>query len=193
MAKKRNWLTLLALLPLTLVIGAGEGGKVIQGRVIALDKTKGTVTIIKDAKADKDKPEYALPPVTFTLPATPGDMDPEPKAGKRIKLDVKAKQIIIFDTASQNFKTLDYTLVDQKEGVDKEDPLVAGKKFPVVDQEKKAITVYSPRQKILTAFSLPAEYLALPPDTWDNGDEVTITYQEEGKAKKITNLSKPKK
>lgn len=193
MAKKSIWLTILALLPLILVLGAGEGGKVHQGRVIAFDKAKGTITIIKDAKADAAHPDYTLPPITFTIPADPADMGPEPKAGKRIKLDVKAKQIIIFDPTSQNFKKLDYTLVDQKEGVEKDDPLVAGKKFPAVDKEKKTIIVYSPRQKIMTTFSLPDEYLALPTDTWDNGDEVSIAYQEEGKAQKITNLSKTKK
>lgn len=64
------------------------------------------------------------------------------------------------------------------------------KSFPVVDREKKAITVYSKRQKILTTFSVPDEYFALPDNTWDSGDEVRIYYKEEGKARRFMNLSK---
>jgi hypothetical protein len=124
------------------------------------------------------------------------EMGPEPKAGYRMKLDTKKNQIIIYDTVTQNFLTIDYKLVDQKENLDPKDPLVydkaadKAKKFPVIDKEKKTITVYSKRLKIMTTFTPPDEYFARSDKTWDAGDEVRIYYKEEGKAKRFMNLSK---
>ena len=191
MLKKYCGLTLLVMLPLILAYGCGEMGKVDQGRVIAFDKAKGTVTLIRDMKADPKNPDYSqLPPFVYEIPKDFNEMGPEPKAGLRMKLDAKAKQITIFDPASQNFKKIDFTLIDQKEGVDAEDPLVKDKKFPLVDKEKKAITLYSKRQKLLTTFSVPDEYFALPAGAWDAGDEVRIYYKEAGKARRLMNISK---
>ncbi|MDP2993237.1 MAG: DUF4881 domain-containing protein [Deltaproteobacteria bacterium] len=197
MAKKYSWITVLAVLPLVLMLGCGELGKVDQGRVIEYDKEKGTVTLIRDLKADPKKPDYSsLPPHIYAVPTDPGEMGPEPKAGKRMKLDTQKRQITIFDNATQNFKTIDFTLIDQKENVDKDNPLVydeaadKAKDFPVVDREKKTIIVYSKRLKSLTTFSLPDEYFALPDDTWTAGDEVRIYYKEEGKARRFMNISK---
>lgn len=191
MDKRLGWLILLAVLPLALALGCGEMGKVDQGRVIAYDKDKDTVTLIQDKKAEPGSPDYnTLPPHTYLLPKDPNEMGPEPKAGKRMKLDTKAKEITIFDTANQNFKKIAYTLIDQKEGVDRNNPLVAGKNFPLVDKTKKAITIYSARQKILTTFTVPEEYFALPDDTWDAGDEVRVYYKEPGKSLRFMNISK---
>ena len=191
MLKKYCGLTLLVILPLILAYGCMEMGKVDQGRVIAFEKAKGTVTLIRDMKGDPKSPDYShLPPVVYEIPKDPGEMGPEPKPGQRMKLDAQAKQIIIFDQASQNFKKIDYTLVDQKEGVDEENPLVKDKKFPLVDKEKKAITLYSKRQKLLTTFGVPDEYFALPAGAWDAGDEVRIYYKETGKALRLMNISK---
>ena len=113
-----------------------------------------------------------------------------PKAGKRIKLDAKKNQIIIYDNASSALKTIDYTLVEQKENIEPDNALVAGKKFPLVDKTAKTVTVFSKRQKILTVFTLPEAELGSPDSMWDNGDELKITYAEEGKATKLENLSK---
>jgi hypothetical protein len=191
MVKKYGIFTLLVVLTGVFLTGCGELGKVDQGRVIAFDKEKKEVTLIQDKKADIGKPDYSiLPPHKYLIPTDPNEMGAEPKAGMRMKLDAEKKQITIFDPASQNFKTLDYTLVEQKEKVAKDDPLVKDKKFPLVDKEKKAITIYSGRQKLLTTFSLPEEYLSLPPATWDAGDEVRIYYKEEGKALRLMNITK---
>ena len=191
MLKKYCGLTLLVILPLILAYGCGEMGKVDQGRVIEFDKAKGTVTLIRDMKADPKSPDYShLPPMVYEIPKDPDEMGPEPKAGQRMKLDAKTKQIIIFDQASQNFKKIDYSLIDQKEGVDPGDPLVKDKKFPLVDKEKKSITLYSKRQKLLTTFSVPDEYFAFPVGAWDAGDEVRIYYKEAGKARRLMNISK---
>lgn len=189
--KKLLWFSILAVLPLALLLGCGELGKVDQGRVIEFNKEKGTVTLIKDMKADPQKPEYTeLPPHVYEIPKDPGEMGPEPKAGMRMKLDTKNLEIVIFDKASQNFKTIKYTLLDQKEGVARDNPLVKDKKFPIVDREKKTITVYSGRQKIMTTFNVPDEYFAYPDGTWEAGDEVRIYYHQPGKAQRLMNISK---
>jgi len=190
MNKKLSRLIFLAVLPTILLLGCGKMGKVDQGRVVAFDKAKWTVIIVSD-KGEPGKPDYSvLPPVTYTLPKTPSEMGPEPKVGMRMNLDTAKKVITIFDSSTQGFKKIDYTLIYQKENVEKTDPLVANKKFPVIDKEKKAITIYSGRQKILTTFTLPEEYFALPDNTWDAGDEVRIYYKEPGKALRFMNVTR---
>jgi len=190
MAKKFSFLTLLAILPVFVVFGCGELGKVDQGRVIAFDKDKETVTFIIDVKHDPANPDYSGAPVTFELPKDPAERGEDPKFGKRMKLDAKAREIVIYDVATKGFKKIAYTLIDQKEGVAKDDPLVKGKKFPLVDKAKKTITLYSGRQKLLTTFSLPEEYFALPDDTWEAGDEVRIYYKEPGKCLRFMNITR---
>jgi hypothetical protein len=193
MGKKVSWWTLVASLAATLVLGGlgcGEMGKVDQGRVIAFDKAKATVTFINDVKHDPGNPDYSGAPMTFSLPTDPADRGEDPKAGKRMKLDAKAREIVIYDTGTQSMKKITYTLIDQKEKVGKDDPLVKGKKFPLVEKDKKAITIYSGRQKLLTTFSLPEEYFALPDDTWEAGDEVRVYYKEPGKALRFMNITR---
>jgi len=192
MGNKRNgWMTILLVVPLLLVVGCGEYGKVDQGRVIGYDKEKRVVTLIQDIRAEPGNPDYnTLPPHAYTLPTDPHEVGPEPKAGLRMKLDVDKDDIVIFDTATQTFKTIHFKLVDKKTKVDRKDPLVSGKTFPIVDREKKTITIYSARQKILETFTVPDEYIGLPDYTWDAGDEVRIYYKEAGKARRFMNISK---
>lgn len=189
-------IAVLLILPLAFISGC-DYGKVDQGRVVKIDKDKGVVTLIRDVKNDSQNPEYTyLPALTYTLPKDPNEMGAEPKAGMRMKLDTKKNEIVIFDPAVQKFETIPYTLIDQKENVAKEDPLVwdasqkKAKKNPVVDKDKKTISIYSGRQKILTTFSLPEKYFSLPESTWDAGDEVRIYYKEDGKALRLMNVSK---
>ena len=106
-----------------------------------------------------------------------------------MKLDAEKNQIIIFDSKAQNFKPIDFKPVEKKTGVEKDDVLVKGKKFPVVDKQKQTVTIYSGRQKILETFSLPEEYFALPDSTWDAGDEVRIYYKQDGKAIRFMNIT----
>jgi hypothetical protein len=193
MGKRLNWWALVASLAAALVLGGfgcGEMGKVEQGRVIAFDKAKETVTFIVDIKHDTANPDYSGAPLIFSLPKDPMERGEDPKAGLRMKLDTKTREIVIYDPASQGMKKITYTLIDQKENVGKTSPLVADKKFPIVDKEKKAITVYSGRQKLLVTFSVPEEYLALPDNTWEAGDEVRIYYKEPGKAARFMNITK---
>jgi len=197
MTRKSIWRTLLVALPVALLMGCSEPGKVDQGRVIKFDKTTKTLTMIRDKANDAQKPDYTvLPPVTYVLPSNPEEVGPEPKAGGRMKIDNKKNQITIYDPATQNFKTIDFIMVDFKENIDKEHPLVYDKetdkpkKFPVVDKEKKTITIYSGRQKTLSVIQLPEEYFSMPDDTWDAGDEARVYYKEEGKALRFMNVSK---
>jgi len=191
MGKKSLGLLLLVVLPALLLAGCGELGKVDQGRVIEFDQTKKTVTLIQDKKAEPGKPDYnTLPPHVYTLPTDPNEIGALPKPGKRMNLDTKAKKITIFDAASQNFKTLDYTLIDQKDDIRRDNPLVEDKEFPIVDRAKKTITIYSARQRILTTFTLPEEYFAMPDNTWTAGDEVRIYYHQPGKAQRFMNITR---
>jgi len=192
MDKKVSWWALVATLAATLLLGGfgcGELGTVDQGRVVAFDKEKATVTIIEDIKHDPADPDYSGAPKTFSLPTDPAERGEDPKAGLRMKLDTDTREITIFDEASQGMKTITYTLIDQKEKVARTSPLVVGKEFPIVDRDKKAITVYSSRQKLLVTFSVPAEYFALPDNTWTAGDEVRIYYKEPGKAARFMNIT----
>jgi hypothetical protein len=193
MGKKVSWWALVATLAATLLLGGfgcGELGKVDQGRVVAFDKEKATVTIIEDIKHDPANPDYSGAPKTFSLPTDPMERGEDPKAGLRMKLDTNTREITIFDEASQGMKTITYTLIDQKENVGKSSPLVVDKEFPIVDRDKKAITVYSSRQKLLVTFSVPGEYFARPDNTWTAGDEVRIYYKEPGKAARFMNITK---
>jgi len=191
MAKRYIWLSVVALLPLALALGCGELGKVDQGRVVAYDSAKGVVTLIQDKKAEPGKPDYnTLPPHSYAIPADPGEMGPEPKAGLRMKLDMDKKVITIYDPETKAFKDITFEVVEKKEGVAKDNPLVEGKKLPAVDKEKKALTIYSGRQKLYAVITLPEEYLDRPASTWDAGDEVRIYYKEPGKALRLMNVSK---
>ena len=197
MIRKILWTMMTAILLPIFLFGCTEFGTVDQGRAIEFDKEKGLITIIRDVKHDAKNPDYSfLPPVTYLKPVDLQEMGADPKAGYRMKLDTKKKQIVIFDKAAQNFKTIDYISVDEQENIDRRHPLVydnateKAKKFPVVDKDKKQITIYSPRQKILVTISVPAEYFALPDYTWDSGDEVRIYFKEPGKALRLMNISK---
>jgi hypothetical protein len=190
MGKKLCWRALLIILSFALLCGCGELGKVDQGRVIEFDQAKSIVTLIQDVKADPGNPDYSGAPHVYTMPKDPAERGADPRAGKRMKLDTKTREIVIFDTATKGFKKIPYTLIDEKDDVDRNNPLVKDKKFPAVDKAKKTITIYSGRQKILITFTLPEEYFALPDDTWEAGDEVRIYYKEPGKALRFMNITK---
>lgn len=199
MPKKVNRLmsALAVFLLVAVLAGCQKMGRVDQGRAIEFDKEKGTVTMIRDASPNPDNPEYShLPPVTYQVPTNPDEMGADPKPGKRMKLDAIRREIVIYVPALNNFAKINYTLVDQKENVGPDDPLVLDKvtrkpkTFPVVDQHRKTITIYSRRQKTVTTFAVPDEYFAMPADTWDSGDEIRIYYKEEGKARRLMNVSR---
>ncbi len=185
------------LIPMFIIgCSASDSEKVDQGRVISFDKDKGLITIARDVNHDARQPDYnSLPIVYQQKPANPEDMGPEPKAGQRMKLDAVKKQIIIFDTTTRGFKTINYTLIDEQDNIERKHPLVYDKaiqkpkKFPIINRDKRQITLYSPRQKKLVTFSVPIEYFSLPESTWNAGDDVMIYYQQDGKALRLKNIS----
>ena len=194
--KKRRLIIGLAVVSMLTAIGCGEEEKIDQGRVIALDKTKGTITLIREKKTDPQNPDYSqLPPVTYDLSKDFLEIKTEIKVGLRVKLNARKNQIIIYDPATQNFRTIDYTLLNQKEGIAIDNPLVFDtdnrkpKAFPIIDRERKMITVYSRRQQILTTFTVPQKYFNLPEYTWNPGDEVRV-YFKERKALRLINITK---
>ena len=194
----KRTLFLLSIALLTFgVLGCDEYGKVDQGRVIAFDNDKQTVTVIEDKNMDSQNPDYAiLPPHTYTMPTDPAERGADPKVGMRLKLDVDAKVIKIFNTQTQTIEDLPITIVDVQKDIAKDHPLVfdkeknAAKQFPVVDKDKKTISIYSGRQKMLATFSVPDAYVDFPENTWDAGDEVRIYWKEKGKAIRFMNITK---
>ncbi len=199
MIRKCIVIAILCALPLLLISGCNKDlGKVDQGRVIDYDADKKIVTFIRDVKADPGNPEYTqLPPLTYEMPKDRNDISgAEPKAGYRMKLDTKKSQVIIYDPAAKKFTAIDYKLIDQKDFVEKDNPLVfdavekKAKQFPVIDKDQKTITLYSKRQKILTTFTVADEYFALPANVWEAGDEVRVQYKENGKALKFLNITR---
>ena len=195
---------LITFISLVAVAGCVKFGNVDQGRVIAYDKETRTLTMIRDVSPEaRDMnidlffPDYTvLPPVKYRLSDDPMESGPEPRAGLRMKLDLVKKQVIVFDPGSQTLKTIDYAVVEQKENIQKDDPLVydydskKARNFPVIDRGKKTITIYSPRQKTLVIFALPESCFDLPDYTWVAGDEVRVYYKEPGIARRFMNVSK---
>jgi len=78
-----------------------------------------------------------------------------------MKLDAEKNQIIIFDAKAQN-SSRSISADRKKTGVERQDPLVQGKKFPVVDKQKKTVTIYSTRQKIVETIAFPRSTLNCP-------------------------------
>jgi hypothetical protein len=190
MLKKRYWTFLIVALPLAALLGCVQDGKVDQGRVVAFDADKRLVTIIRDVKMDPIHPQYThLPPLVYSLPEDPAETGPLPKAGRRLKLDADNNQIVLFEPATQNFKRVDFTPVEKIMNVNPDDARVKGKKFPIIDRDKKTITIYSSRQRIYETVKVADEYLALPEATWDAGDEVRIYYKQDGKSLRFMNLT----
>ncbi|MDW8136326.1 MAG: DUF4881 domain-containing protein [Thermodesulfobacterium sp.] len=168
-----------------------EFGQVVQGRTIDYDEKNMIVTVVLDARQDAKNPDYSiLPPVKFKLPEKDYMRGPIPKAGKRIKLDLDKKEVVIFDDATQNFLHIPIEIVEKKTGIRKDDPLVKDKKFPIIDKEKSTVTTYSARLQTYIIFRVPQEHIDRPPITWEAGDEVRIYYREPGKAHKFMNVSK---
>ena len=188
---------LLAALPVVFLAGCVDYGKVDQGRTVAVDKDKKTVTFIRDKANDWQKPDYTyLPALTYTFPVDPAEMGETPKAGLRMKLDAEKAQVVLYDPKKQNFETIPIQIVDKQEGIDGKHPLVydvaadKAKVFPALDKDKKTVTIYSGRQKLLVTFIVPEEYAALPATAWDSGDEVRVYYKEDGKAIRLMNVTK---
>jgi hypothetical protein len=190
MAKRYGWWPLLGILVAVFVWGC-EMGQVDQGRVVGFDPDKREATIIRDLNyEDPLRPDYShLPPLVYKVPTDPHEMGPLPDVGYRLKIDLEKREIKIFDPATQDFKFVPFTPIDVQENVRRDDPRVRDKDWPVIDQEKRTITVYSARQRLLITFTVEDNYFELPAKTWQYGDEVRIYYKEPGQALRFMNIN----
>ena len=193
------------LFPLLILVsfalaGCSEYGEVEQGRTVAFDKQAGTVTIIKDSGIDDRNPQYTvLPPHTFQLPTESVETGADPDVGLRVNLDAKNNIITMYDPKTQQFDKLPFTMVQKEENVSvrRQHPLVYDsatkqpRHFPVVDAEKKTVTIYSVRQMLYTVIKLSDEdFATYGPEDWAAGDDVRIYFKEPGKALRFMNVSK---
>lgn len=185
-------LKISAFAALTALLNCGGFGNVNQGRVIRYQKEQGLVTVISDSNyRDPQHPRYdVLPPVTVRLPEDPHEMGPEPQAGMLLVRDWSNKRLLVFDAAAGVTRVIPYTLVEQFDGVSRDDPRVRGLRLPVIDRARKTVTLYGRRDRRLYTIAVADEYLNLPEDTWKPGDEVRYYYKDPARALRFMNVSK---
>jgi hypothetical protein len=173
-------------------LGCGGSGSVNQGQVVEFDGAKGLVVLIQDSNyLDQSNPRFdVLPPLRVGVPVDKREMGPAPEAGKLLALDCEKKQLVVFDPASQGFRTIDFTLIGRQDNVDGDDARVARVRFPVVDRDQRTITVYRSKERRLVTFSVPGEIFGLPADSWRTGDEVRYYYKDPGQALRMMNITK---
>lgn len=174
----------------TVLAGCARFGRVNQGQVIENRRSQGLVTLIQDSNyRDPANPKFdILPPVTIHIPRDPREMGPEPQAGKLLSLDLRGGRVAIFDSATQAVRTISCTLLSQIDSVHPNEARVA--RLPLVDREKKTVTLYVPREHKLVTLTVPEECLGLPDDTWRAGDEIRYYYQDPNLALRLMNVSK---
>ena len=156
--------------------GCGPLGKVEQGRVVAYDPQTRQVTLIREPGL--------LPPVTIAAPADPNEMGPPPAAGGLLLLDAKNRRIVIYDCATQSFRTIQYTPLEERHSVAKSPGP------PVVDRARKTITLYAAKDRALITFAASADLLAMPAATWRTGDVVRYYYKDPARALRLVNVTK---
>jgi len=179
-----KWTIALASAAMVQLSGCRALGKVEQGRVIAYDKQAGRATLIREASPADPSSAGVLPPVTIKIPADPGEMGPAPAAGKLMKTDTKARRIVIFDSAGQSFRTIEYTPVEERRNVAK------APASPAIDRKAKTITLYSAAEKTLVTFRATDELLALPADTWKSGDVIRYYCKQPDQALRLMNVTR---
>ena len=188
-----NRISLFATILLAATLaGCGRTGSVNQGQVVEFDGAKGLVVLIQDSNyLHPANPKFdVLPPVRVQVPVDKREMGPAPEAGKLLALDCEKKQLVVFDAAAQGFRTIDFTLISRQDNVYGDDARVAGMRFPVVDPDKRTITVYRSKQRRLVTFSVPDELLSMPADSWRTGDEVRYYYRDPAQALRMMNITR---
>jgi hypothetical protein len=172
--------------------GCGRFGKVNQGRVIAYDSERGLVTFVQDSNyMDPANPRFdVLPPLTVRVPANPREMGPAPATGKLLGVDRAARRLTVFDANYGILRRVPYTVVDEQTGVSRDDARVAGMRFPIIDRARGTITLYSPKERVLSTLQLAPQYLEWPEDTWKAGDEIRYYFKEPGQALRMMNVTR---
>jgi hypothetical protein len=185
MPGRAKWWLFLCAMALS-ISGCTNYGKVEQGRVIGYDRKTGEVILIRDSTGgQRAKPAYdSLPPISVKSPQDPDEMGPAPQAGKLMRVDLKRRELVIYDTAISQFRTIPYIPIEERHNVAKASGL------PAVDKVKKTIAVYSAPDRTVVAFPASDELLAMPSDTWKTGDEVRYYYKDPAQSLRMMNVSK---
>jgi len=174
-----------AVLALALVCsGCHVSGKVEQGRVIAYDRNAERVTLIPESRTANQPDPGVLPPVTVQTPSDPQEMGPAPVAGKLMMLDLKNRRLVVFDAATQGFRTFQYAPVEERRNVTK------APASPSVDRDHKTITIYSRANRTTVTIAASDEMLALPDDAWKFGDVVRYYYKDPARAVRFMNVTR---
>lgn len=187
---------LLLVLAVIFLAGCLEYGTVDQGRAVAVDMQKKTVTYLRDMSVDPRQPDFVLPAVTVAFPDDPRAMGPQPRPGLRLGLDTAKRQAILYDPDRKRFDTIPIQIVDKQEGIGARHPLVFDaaankpKSFPVVDREKGIVVIYDKAEKLLVSFIPPAGYLELSASAWDVGDVIRIYSKKAGQALRLMNVTR---
>lgn len=177
----------------TLVLaGCSQFGKVNQGQVVRYDEARGEVTLVQDSNyMDPNKPRFdVLPAVTVRVPEKRSEMGPAPEAGQLLAIDWPNRKAIAFDEKTGSIEDIPFTILDSREKVRRDDPLVAKRHFPVVDRAGRTVTVYSPRDHRWAILSVDEQYLGLPASTWKFGDEVRYYYKDPRQAIRFMNVTR---
>lgn len=166
--------------------GCGDYGSVEQGRVITYNKKTGQVTLIRDStEGHAARPAYdALPPTSVKSPENPDEMGPEPQAGKLLRVDLRNREIVVYDAALNQLRTIHYTPLEERRNVAK------GTGLPAIDKVKQTITVYWAPDKTALTFAATEELLAMPADTWKVGDEVRYYFKDPAQALRMMNVTR---
>jgi hypothetical protein len=166
--------------------GCTDYGSVEQGRVIAFNKKTGQVTMIRDSTGGA-KPQAAyngLPPILVKSPADPDEMGPDPQAGRLMDVDLKNHVVTIYDSTANQMRTLSYTPLEEKHNVAK------GTGLPLVDKEKRKISVYWREAHTVVTFPATDEMLAMPADAWKAGDIVRYYFKDPAQALRMMNVTR---
>lgn len=183
-------LKLIALFAFCLSLAACDFGQVEQGRCVAYNPDTKTFVLVLDVKHDVVNPSYTGGVVTYTMPADPAEIGPEPVPGGRVMIDHEKSEVILYKDGKLENVPVQFT--DVQKGIKANNPKVKGVKYPIVNKEEGTVTEYSRRMQEIVTFKVPAEYLDLPDTIWEAGDECRIYYKENAKhqALRFMNVSK---
>ena len=153
-------LKLIALFAFCLSLAACDFGQVEQGRCVAYNPDSKTFVLVLDVKHDVVNPSYTGGVVTYTMPADPAEIGPEPVPGGRVMIDHEKSEVILYKDGKLENVPVQFT--DVQKGIKSNNPKVKGVKYPIVNKEEGTVTEYSRRMQEIVTFKVPAEYLDLP-------------------------------
>lgn len=187
---RSTYLKIAALFAFCLSLAACNFGQVEQGRCVAYNPAEKTFTLVLDVKHDVVNPSYTGGVITYTMPADPDEIGPEPVPGGRVMIEQDKNQVILY--IDNELKTVPVEFTEVVANVRPNSAQVKGVKYPVINKEACTVTEYSRRLGEIVTFKVPAEYIDLPPVTWEAGDECRIYYKENAKhqALRFMNVTK---